>query len=92
MRHKGVDVSIGQIAEETGFDRSQVQAAVAHLQKRNEVPIVTVVRGNVYRYTGEVAPDPTPVGKRVFEEIGTTRSGLIIAQDTEGGLYKLEEL
>lgn len=96
-KHRGTDVTIGQIMEETGFLRDQVHSSVHHLITRNNLPITTVVRGNVYRYehsnAGEpMVAEPAQPEKRLFEELAVTKAGVIVAQDQDGKLYTVEEM
>jgi hypothetical protein len=97
-KHRGTDVTIGQIMEETGFTREQVHSSVHHLITRNALPITAVVRGNVYRYEHSNAGEPKVDAeqekpeRRLFEEIGTTKNGTVVAQDQDGNLYRVVEM
>lgn len=87
--HPGVTVYCDDIARDLDANRSSVQSAVRGLQER--VPqISTVISGKAWRWDANAkAANP---GKRMFEELTTTRAGVILVQDEDGNVYKLEEL
>lgn len=79
-------VTLAELVAETGLTADQVQGAVVNLRNREGIPIEIVHRGQIWKY------DPTVLtGKRMFEEIGPAKVGVIV-QDEDGKLYRLEEL
>lgn len=102
----GLPVSVDDIVKETGLDRERVINGFTTLRARG-FQVEGVIKGSLYRLTAlapvpkeakrEVyeVPEPEPVRtpiKRMFEEIGVTRDGVVIIQDDEGTLFKAEEL
>lgn len=102
-RNVGLPVSLDDLAQETGLLHQQVSQAIAGLRHRRNMDIEQVLAG-VYRLRSFATPAsglPAPVlpaapavqrpTKRVFEEVGQAKSGLVI-QDEKGVLYRAEEL
>lgn len=82
----GLTVYLSDMEGDLKAQRSTIQSAVRGLQER--LPnIETVVTGKAWRYV--VRPNS---GKRIFEELTTTKAGIILVQDEDGNVYKLEEL
>jgi hypothetical protein len=91
----GLPVHTDDLIKNLGLTKDQIHSSIYNLKNRRGVDIETIIAGEVYRLRGfDTAPKPAPaaVGKRLFEELGTTKQGVIVAQDQDGVLYKVEEL
>lgn len=96
----GLPVHMDDIMKATKLSKQQVQSSMYHLRNRKGMDIETIVAGQVFRlknYSTPKTTEGTPQStrrstKRIFEEIGTTKQGVIVAQDEDGALYKVEEL
>lgn len=90
-----------QIAEATALSAQQIRSAVQNLRVRSGENIEVVIHGESWiwrpREVEEAAtatPEPAapvsaaPAQRRVFEQIGTTRSGDLVIQDEDGSLYR----
>lgn len=91
----GIEVTVHELSRATGFDARRVQNAISYLRNGvhgRDLKIDVLVSGSTWRYMpgkpAEVASEPAPTGRRVFEEVGPTASGDIIIQDTKGALYR----
>lgn len=94
-KHENLDVPIGLIVEETGLTRLQVQAAITNLQKRHEVNITTVVRGNLYRWSGKNGKPKDAVvsaSNAMFEQLAVSKSGDLILRSEDGCIYRAREI
>lgn len=104
---EGEEVPLSIIIEQTGHKREQIITALNNMRRVSGLPVEPVVRGYSYQLRKgpnlKEELDNTPpttdsvahffqTDKRVFEEIGVTRTGTVIIQDRNGGLYKAEEL
>jgi hypothetical protein len=86
------NVYIDELAQAIGATRDQTQAAVSNLRASlPDIPLKVVVPGNVWMYDRSAAKPAVPV-KRVFEEIGSLKSGEILIQDGDGALYRASEM
>lgn len=86
--HPGVTVYADDMANDLSANRNSIQAAVRGLQER--LPqIVTVVGGKAWRWEATAKANS---GKRMFEELTTTKAGIVLVQDEDGNVYKLDEL
>lgn len=87
LEYKSQTVTLAQICKATNLTEAQVQHTVSNLRngKKDLYTISTVLRGRAWRLVD--APTQETQGKRVFEEIGTTKDGRIVIQDSEGSLF-----
>jgi biotin operon repressor len=95
LAHKNEHVSVGEMARATGLTHKQILDTMSYLKIRNGLPIEVIASGSVYVYRESSQQPPTAPnghGKRIFEEVGTTRDGRVIVQDEEGALYAATEL
>jgi len=92
-RAKGEIVYRDTIASDLDSPPSSVANAVSGLMKT--VPqIVPVVAGRSWRWsevTTKEASNPQS-DRRMFEEVGESKTGAIVIQDEEGRLYRAEEI
>lgn len=91
-KHTGEIINTTDIALAIKATDKQVKGAVNTLLGHGH-DIESVSRGTAYVYRGmksEIKPKST--GKRMFEEIGVGKNGIIVIQDTDGNLYKAEEI
>lgn len=85
-----VELTVTDIGHNTELTKDQVNNGIKTLKMQGTL-IDTVKPGYSYIYRGE-RPTDTVTEKRMFEEIGTTKTGAIVIQDTSGNLYKAEEI
>lgn len=86
-------VTVTEMMEELKLTKTQIQGNITHLQKRSNVKITTCVAGQAWMLTdGPVEKKPVSGSRRMFEEIGPSKAGFLVIQDTDGKLYKAEEL
>lgn len=95
-RKTGEVVYRADIAKDTGLTENQVSSAVwALLNQSGDISqqIETVVRGRSWRYWPNGQPNQrnTPKGRRVFEEVGPAKIGVILECE-DGTLWKAEQL
>lgn len=105
-KYAGQNLSADEMAAILGITARQARVAVNNLRNTDRdgaaTRIVTVVRGHLWRWQPD-RPEPpaeTTTGsngnggrsRRLFEELAVTKSGDVIAQDEDGGLYRLVEL
>lgn len=99
-RSPGEVVYVQDIASHAKVTEQQVKSALAPSRlAKYPIRIDVVVNGKAWRYMGDRSPQvpepaetPTVAEKRIFEEIGTTKSGQLIIQDMDGNLFRAEEL
>lgn len=92
-KHIGEILNTNDIAKDLKVADKQVKGAVNTLLGQGH-DIDSVSRGNAFIYRGlkqEIKPSK-PTSRRMFEEIGMTKSGALVIQDTEGNLYKAVEI
>lgn len=91
-KRTGEVVNTTDIATELGVTDKQVKAAVTTLLGHGH-NIESISRGTAFIYRG-LKPEikREVVSRRMFEEIGVGKNGVIVIQDTEGNLYKAEEI
>jgi biotin operon repressor len=99
LEHRiGQAVHVDDVAADLGFTKQQVKSAVNNLRTTKGIPIETLVAGYSWRYLPNSKPSEDSPGngsnhtKRIFEEIGVTKTGLIILQDEDGNLFSAQEL
>lgn len=87
----GVTLYAEDMAEQFGVNKGTVQYAVKALS--GTVPgIISVIKANAWRYDPNAKASNGTSGKRIYEELTTTRAGVVLVQDEDGTVYKLEEL
>lgn len=90
---------ISQVTDQ-GIQSSLSYMRHLHREGKNPVFPEQVVKGVSWKYTpadgsspvNEKASENKKPQKRMFEEIGVTKTGAIVAQDTEGNLYRVTEM
>ncbi len=95
LKHPGEVIYIDDLAKNLGLLTQSVQNVTSQiLQKRDDIEIE--IRGRAWRYNpNKKKEDETKkkeTGKRLFEEIGLTKSGHIVIQDDHGAIYLANEL
>lgn len=92
-KRPGEVLNTADIARDIKATESQVKGAVKTLLGHGH-DIESVSRGNAYIYRGlkQEIKTAKKSDKRIFEEIGQSKSGAIVIQDAEGNLYKAEEI
>lgn len=96
VKTNGKPVTLEDLMKATGFSATQVQSQMRNLIKYG-YPVEVLDKAQMWKYTGDVEPVPATderaVTDMVFEGIGRTASGAILARDVDGGtLYVLREL
>lgn len=87
-RRPGEEVFVTDIAKDLGLTKKQVQNCVTNAMREGAWPDVEIVtRGNSWRFIPDNRNDRKS-NKRMFEEIGVTKDGSIVIQDTDGNLYR----
>lgn len=91
-KHVGEIVNVTDIAKTIEVTEKQIKGAVNTLLGHGH-NIESVSRGTAYIYRGmKQEIKPAAVSRRLFEEIGVSKSGAIVIQDADGNLYKAEEI
>lgn len=92
--HEGDQVYLERMAAAIGATRKQTQQAVSNLREDlPDIPIRVIVAGNVWVYDRAWRqPDAVKPTRRMFEEIGPTKSGDILIQDQDGAIYRAVEM
>lgn len=95
-RHRGLDVPIKTVMDETGYTDRQVRSAVRSLIERDKMPITVVMKGQIWRYeasnTSKVEVQELPTDT-IFEYVGKTATGdLIVRGDATQTMYRLSSL
>ena len=83
---------VGDLANGFEVTEQQIRSCINSIIRDEALPGLEVVipqRSWVYRPSAEPKHSNT---KRVFEEIGQTRSGDLILQDQDGKVYRAKEL
>lgn len=84
----GVTVYAEDMVKDFDVPLNTVQAAARALVE--QVPQVeAVIPARAWRWS---ATAKASNGKRMFEELTTTKAGVVLVQDEDGNVYKLEEL
>lgn len=87
----GVTLYADDLAEQFNVGKGTVQYAVKALAET--VPgIISVIKGNAWRYDPNAKAGKGSSDKKLYEELTTTKAGVILVQDEDGNVYKLEEL
>lgn len=82
----GNTVYANDIVSDLDVPLNTVQAAARALTE--QVPQVeAVIPARAWRWVSKASK-----GKRMFEELTTTKAGVVLVQDEDGNVYKLEEL
>lgn len=94
----GVNVSVADLADESGLETEQVRSAMRKLIESEKHKIDVVLRGNTWRYFGPAANVPgqrQPEVKEdhLFERIGKLASGEVLVRgDQTETIYVVTEL
>lgn len=91
-KHRGIDVTVTDICQDTGLTREQVKTAVNNLAVRHNLPITTVVRGNVYRYEKANAATTPKSDETLYVQLGVTKAGVVLLEDEEGELWRATKI
>lgn len=89
-KRPGETLYVTDLASALGVDKTQVQQCITNFKLKGEMPdLETLVRGNswVYKPNHNKSND-----KRLFEELGVTKSGAIVIQDSDGNLWRAEPI
>lgn len=87
----GSTVYIDDISKDYDLDPHSVRNGVRGLIDSGNFPQLEVaVAGRAWRWNANASK--ASKGKRMFEELTTTKAGVILVQDEDGNVYKLEEL
>lgn len=84
-QRRGINIFIDDMARDLNLDRKKVISAVNALRRNAGVVIESPTKG-CYRYVGD-APAAIPDGKRLFEELATTKDGRLLIQDEDGNVF-----
>lgn len=90
-RRPHLDVSVNDIAAETGLEVHQVQSAVQRLIGRDDLPIKVILKAQVWRYEPNSRNEgPAEASDTLFETVGTAAKGdVIVRGDVTGKLYRV---
>jgi len=84
------DVAVNDLAAETGLNVQQVQSAVSRLIGRDNLPIKTVLKAQVWRYEPQAAGVVTEAKDQLFEVVGEAAKGdVIVRGDITGKLFRI---
>lgn len=92
QEQQGEYVYVDTVCKDLGLERAQVQGAISNLRNRHNQPIEVVQKGTIWRWKPNAENEKSKNYKRVFEEVGATRTGAVVIQDEDGNLYKAVEL
>lgn len=86
-----LDVSVNDLAADTGLEVHQVQSAVTRLIGREGLPIKVILKAQVWRYEpGKPSDTLTEASDTLFEAVGTAAKGdMIVRGDVTGKLYRV---
>lgn len=91
---RGANVYVGDMARDLNALEGSIQNAINDLRK--SIPqLQVVIPGRSWRWVANAEAPKTEAAakeKRMFEEIGTTKSGDLLIKDTEGTIYTATEL
>jgi hypothetical protein len=88
----GTQQFVGDLAKQFNVSERQVQECIAGILRMDSLPgLAIVTRTRCWMYRPEAAQQPRASDKRMFEEIGPSRDGIVI-QDDAGKLYLAREL
>lgn len=92
-KRPGQSVFINDLMQEIGCTATQIQGAISNIMRQDEDHgIQTVVRGREWVYKPAAKKAEVDSDKKMWIEVGKTRSGSFVAEDEEGILYKVTEL
>lgn len=92
----GETLSRKEIMHVTGLTDSQVRSAVYNIMAtdadhaRSGEKLEVLSRGSMWRWHPHARK--TQIGKRLFEELAVTHSGVVLVQDEDGNVYKVVEV
>lgn len=96
VQHPNVEVTADEISKATGLDAKQVQNAIYTIHKSSQfnMKVEKVVPGHSWRFissgsNSKTAAKPTD---EVFEVLGSLKDGSLLLRDSEGRMYKAEEM
>ncbi len=85
-------VTVTEMMHELKLDKRQIQGNITHIRKRTSVTIETVIAGQAWMLKDGPQESAKSNGRMMFEEIGPSKAGVLVLQNTDGKLYKAEEL
>jgi hypothetical protein len=100
----GMEVTNTQLQELTGYSERQIMNAMSYLIRSNWMNCKILIRGKKWKVIGpgqgpvEARKSRTTIihqqnpNRRLFEELATTRSGVILVESEDGEIYRLVEL
>lgn len=87
MKHPGEVLFLQDISGHVGYETRQVQSSISHMLRADSLPgLHPMVRGNSWKYV------PEANGKKIFEELATTKTGDLIIQDADGNVWRATPL
>lgn len=87
----GTTVYADDMAKDLGLNQAQIRAAARGLIDSGNCPqLVVTIAGRAWRW--DASQKAAKQAKRIFEELTTTKAGVVLVQDEDGNVYKLEEL
>lgn len=87
----GTTVYVDDMAKDLGLTDQQIRGAVRGLIDGGTCPqIVVVIGGRAWRWDASASKGIT--GRKLYEELTTTKAGVVLVQDEDGNVFKLEEL
>jgi hypothetical protein len=91
-RVPGTQQYIGDLAKQFNSTEHQIQECIAGILRTHSLPGLNVeVRARSWMYRPPAQVPERTAGKRMFEEIGQAKEGIVI-QDESGSLYLAKEL
>lgn len=99
--HPNELVNIDMLTTKLGFLRAQIQGAVAHIIRENQLPIDVVSVGRAWKHMPKEVEVESSNGvseyavrekKFEYEFVGTTKDGNVIVRNRSGVLFKATAL
>lgn len=91
LKHEGQTITRPTLMTELDLTAKQVAAGVYNLWDRDvagsKTNLEIVQQGNTWIWRSHSKPTG-----RLYEELATTKSGLVLVQDEDGEIYRLEKL
>lgn len=98
-KNPGMAIYVEDLVKDTGYTRTQIQASIYNLIKSGLYDLTSEAHGQIWRYRGLKRESPRyseenkrSNGRRLFEEVGSTKKGTIVIQDEKGNLFEANEL
>jgi len=89
----GVPQYVSDLAKQFNVSEHQMQECVAGIIRTESLPGLSIeVRGRSWMYRPGATSASSTSGKRIFEEIGQARDGIVIQEADSGKLFLAREL